>query len=176
VSYSIATVTGATSYTWSAPTGYSIASGQGTTAITVDFTACTAASGNISVTANTACVSGTAKTLAITVNTLAAPGTITGTASIIPPQTGVSYSVAAVTGATSYNWTLPAGATITSGSGTNSIMVDFACGASSGTITVSATNICVTTAVGPAYTLTTTGLAVPGTITGLAAVVQEALV
>ena len=48
-------------------------------------------------------------------NTVGTPGTITGSASVCINQAGVTYSVAAVSGATSYNWTLPAGATITAG-------------------------------------------------------------
>jgi hypothetical protein len=62
--------------------------------------------------------------------------TITGATSVNANQT-VVYSVPLLTGAT-YNWTVPAGATITSGNNTNSITVDF--GSTGGNISVSVTN------------------------------------
>ncbi|PHN08133.1 HYR domain-containing protein [Flavilitoribacter nigricans] len=70
----------------------------------------------------------------------ATPGSISGPATVCPNETGVGYSIQAVPGATSYNWTLPAGASITSGAGTNSITVNF--GGSGGQIGVSAANDC----------------------------------
>ena len=81
--------------------------------------------------------------ITMTVNSAPAiPGTITGNTSICSSSTGNVYSISAVPGATSYAWTVPAGATITSGQGTTSITVDF--GTSSGNVTVNATNSCGT--------------------------------
>ncbi|MCC6411990.1 MAG: proprotein convertase P-domain-containing protein, partial [Saprospiraceae bacterium] len=54
--YTILPLNGATNYTWTAPPGGSIASGQNTTAITVDWTA--APGGNICVTASGVCGAG----------------------------------------------------------------------------------------------------------------------
>lgn len=71
---------------------------------------------------------------------LGAVGSISGNQTICGIQNNVNYSVAAVVGATSYNWTVPAGATIVSGQGTNSIAVNYAAGASSGNVTVNASN------------------------------------
>jgi hypothetical protein len=71
-----------------------------------------------------------------------AAGTITGAATVCPGQTGVTYSVPPVTNATSYIWTLPAGATITAGANTNSITVNFSAVAVSGNITVQGSNSC----------------------------------
>jgi len=67
-------------------------------------------------------------------------GIITGTASVCQTQTGVNYSVSAITNATGYVWTLPTGATISSGSNTNAITVDYSASAVDGTITVQGTN------------------------------------
>ncbi len=53
VAYSISTVTGATNYTWTAPPGATIASGQGTTSVTINYTA-GSSSGNVSVFASNA--------------------------------------------------------------------------------------------------------------------------
>jgi len=68
------------------------------------------------------------------------PGAITGVTSFCSPTTGNSYSIGAVAGANSYTWYVPAGASITSGQGTNAITVDF--GSSSGNISVTANNSC----------------------------------
>ncbi|MRR22434.1 hypothetical protein EG830_05575, partial [bacterium] len=66
------------------------------------------------------------------------PGSISGSAVQCSGAAGQSYSVGEVTGATSYTWTLPAGWTITSGDGTNSIAVTV--GTSGGTVSVTASN------------------------------------
>jgi len=75
----------------------------------------------------------------VTTNPLPA-GIITGKASVCQTQTGVNYSVSAITNATGYVWTLPTGATISSGSNTNAITVDYSASALDGNITVQGTN------------------------------------
>lgn len=70
----------------------------------------------------------------------ATPGPIVGSTSVNAGAIGVSYSIAAVAGATSYLWSVPAGATIASGQGTTSIMVDW--GSTSGDVAVAASNTC----------------------------------
>ncbi len=72
--------------------------------------------------------------------TPATPGIISGSISVCQNQSGVTYSVPAIANATGYLWSLPAGASITSGSNTNSITVSFSSVAVSGTITVAGTN------------------------------------
>jgi len=63
--------------------------------------------------------------------------TISGPVSVTSSQTNVTYSVPLQQGMT-YTWSVPPGATIISGAGTNSIVVDF--GTSSGTVTLVQTN------------------------------------
>ena len=70
------------------------------------------------------------------------PGTIAGQAQICAPETAVTFTVPAVTGATSYVWTVPVGATIVGTDNTNTITVDFAAGAVTGPITVAGVNDC----------------------------------
>lgn len=70
------------------------------------------------------------------------PGPITGPTSVCPNQVGVAYSVSSDPNASSYSWTVPTGASITSGQGTNSIVIDF--GSSSGNVSVTASNVCGT--------------------------------
>ena len=69
VAYSIAAVADAANYVWTVPAGATIASGAGTTAITVDY-APTASNLTIEVYAENGCGAGAAATLGITVNTM----------------------------------------------------------------------------------------------------------
>jgi hypothetical protein len=62
---------------------------------------------------------------------------ITGPATVIANQSNVTYSVPSTSGM-QYNWTVPPGATIVSGQGTNTIVVNF--GSSSGSVSVTQTN------------------------------------
>ncbi|MBL0738587.1 family 16 glycosylhydrolase [Flavobacterium sp. GN10] len=61
---------------------------------------------------------------------------VTGDSKVYQNETSKTYSVNAIAGAT-YNWTVPAGATIASGQGTNSITVNW--GTSGGDVSVAAT-------------------------------------
>jgi len=72
--------------------------------------------------------------------TPAAPGAITGNDTVCGGTVGELYSIAAVAGATAYNWTVPAGATIASGQGADSITIDW--GSASGNVSVTASNSC----------------------------------
>ena len=84
----------------------------------------------------------------------AAAGTISGPANVCKPSTGHVYTVAAIADATGYTWTLPTGATITSGGNTNSITVSFAASAASGNMTVKGTSTCGEGTVSPAFVVT----------------------
>lgn len=66
-------------------------------------------------------------------------GNITGESQVCGTATNVQYTVPIVAGATSYTWTVPPGASIASGQGTNSIFVNYPPGSSSGNVTVYAT-------------------------------------
>ncbi len=72
---------------------------------------------------------------------LSNPGDIIGPATVCLGQTGVTYYINPTPGAISYTWTVPPGATITSGQGDTLITVDFTA-ASSGNITVTAFSGC----------------------------------
>jgi large repetitive protein len=163
--YSVALVNGATSYTWTVPSGVIISSGQGTNAINVIF-GNSFISGLVSVKASNGCSISSSKTRSISKRP-AAPATLTGPLTNACTYTAAfaTYSAAAVAGAISYSWTLPAGATLVSGQGTNTITVNFASTFSTGVISVFANNTCSTS---PPRTITVSGApAVPGTIGGL---------
>jgi len=143
VTYTVPTITNATVYNWSVPSGVTIVSGNYTNTITVDFAADVAA-GSITVFGQNLCGVGTtsaAKTFTVTLLPIA-PSTITGIQSVTNGQTGVVYSVPSISGATSYSWTIPTFATITAGSTTNSITTSFSCPGGTGNISVHANNGC----------------------------------
>ncbi|MEI6767195.1 MAG: DUF4082 domain-containing protein [Bacteroidota bacterium] len=83
-------------------------------------------------------------TTTITVNPYpVAAGTVSGTATVCQGQSGLVYSVPAITNATGYNWVYSgSGFSITSGTNTNSITAGFSLAANGGTLTVSGTNTC----------------------------------
>ena len=76
---------------------------------------------------------------------LSNPGVINGPASFCPGATGVTYYIAPVPGAISYTWTVPLGATITSGQGDTLITVNLGT-AVSGNISVNAFSGCALSA------------------------------
>lgn len=159
--YSVGSVSGATSYTWTLPSGWT---GTSTTnSITVTTTS---TSGTISVTANNNCGPSTARTLSVTpVSAPAQPGTMSGSTTPCS-NSQQTYSVASVSGATSYTWSLPGGWTGTST--TNSITATV--GNAGGTVSVIANNTCGSS---NARTITATIATVPSqpaSIAGTAAV------
>jgi hypothetical protein len=170
VVYSIAAVANATSYSWSLPTGATIASGGTTNSITVNFGT---VAGSIVVTPINACGNGNTSAKAISVKSLPnSPAAITGPVTVCNGNVNKLYTIPAVLYATSYVWTVPSGSTITSGLGTNTIRVTF--GATSGNVTVTPSNSC---GVGATSSLAVTVyLSVPsaaGSITGLTDVCQN---
>ena len=147
--YSVSSVNGAASYTWTLPNGWSGSSSINSITATPSST-----SGTVSVTANNSCGSTTAQTLAVSVSSApATPGTISGSP-IVCRGINTTYSIAAVNGATSYTWTIPSGWAGTST--TNSITVNPAL--VGGNITVTANNSCGSS---QAQTLAVTTGAIP---------------
>ena len=73
---------------------------------------------------------------------IATPGPISGNDTLCEGATGVAYSIASLSNATGYNWSVPPGAIIVTGQGTNSIVVDFPIPSGSGAIAVYGTNAC----------------------------------
>jgi len=134
------TVVGATSYYWTFPSDVLINSGQNTNTVNVTWGQ---ASGNITVDAQNLCGTSpeTNKPVVVLGSPMAA-GNISGKDTVCMGKGGYVYSVGLISGATSYTWTLPVGATITTGDGTQTITVAFASNAVSGDVTVAGTNSC----------------------------------
>lgn len=147
VKYAIAAVTNdpGNTYSWTLPAGFTLTSGAGSTAITLNVSK-TAVNGIIKVAVVNACgTSALSSEIYVTVNPLPdKPALITGPVRVCQGSTGIIYSIPATTNATSYVWSVPAGFNIISGQGTTTIQVDMDPSQSSvsGNITVTAVNDC----------------------------------
>jgi len=78
--------------------------------------------------------------------------TVTGLATVCAGTNNVAYATEA--GLTGYQWTLPSGANIVSGNGTNNIVVNYSNNATSGNILASGVTDCGTTVVSASYPVT----------------------
>ena len=140
--YSISPVSGATSYTWTVPTGMNITNNSGTSisvSINGNFTG-----GNVCVSASNTCGASPSRCL-ITTAKPAIPGLITGSSSVCKTAASEAYSVANVTGAAFYYWSASNGA-VPSISNTNSVTVNYNYATSTtAAVAVSVANGCGTT-------------------------------
>ena len=170
VAYSISNVIGAgTSYVWTTTGDMSIAAPQGSNSTIVNFGP-SFISGLLSVTTTSACGSFTRDYTLRSVP--AQPGSMAGPGANLCGLTGVTYSIAAVTGASSYIWTVPVGVNITNNTGL-SITVDFTPAfTTSGTICVSSVNSCGSSAARCYFV--TAAPAPPANITGSLSVCKSA--
>ena len=141
VVYSVNAVVGATGYNWTVPAGVSIVTNTGLS-ITVNFGPGFTGTGNICVSATSACGSSIARCYNVSAAP-AVPASISGPSSVCKSATGVSYSVAAVSGATYYSWYINPGAIIVAqGIGLTAIADFPGASSNSATITVRANNNC----------------------------------
>lgn len=154
--YSIDPVPNTTHYVWTVPEGDTITSGQGTTSITVDFN--NLSSGYIVVAASNACGQSPSisPTQLLVQGTPASPGTVSGPTAGLCNSTGNIYSVESVAAASGYEWTVPEGASLVSGQGTSSIVVDFGAFIG-GELSVTSTNNCGNSAASNASRLSLLG-------------------
>ncbi len=167
VNYSLSGVSPVTTHGWSVPIGATITAGGNTSTITVSFPS-NYGSGYVTVMpVNTACWN-TAVTLQVATGPIpATPGAITGNTQVTLGSTNYTYSVPAVTNATSYQWNIPAGATLVSGGGTNNVSINFSTSFKGGSLTVKGMNGFVEGPLSPAYYVTPAGYpAVAGAIVG----------
>lgn len=137
-------------YEWQIPTGWTVISGSTTKSIVVRPDNCSG--GVIRVRGiNTSCTSAPSNWSSLTISrTLPTPSAITGASSVTCGSSGtLTYSISSVTGAESYEWTIPSGWTGTST--TNSISVT-PNNINAGTISVKA-KACNGTALSSASTL-----------------------
>jgi len=166
--YSITSLPGADSYTWTI-TGAANINGGGTTltttatSITVNFLAGWT-SGTLSVYGSMSCgYNAPAKTINI-ISTPLVPGPITGPAIVCPNGT-YTFSIAAVAGATSYSWSTNVPGAVITGTGTTRNITFPSVFPVGATVSVTATGSCGTSA--PRIMNLSSGVAnAPGFITG----------
>ncbi|MCK4920553.1 MAG: hypothetical protein KAS71_05870, partial [Bacteroidales bacterium] len=120
ISYSV-TDNPPNTYNWTI-SGGTIASGDGTNSITVDWGDVGTENGNVRVVETNNCTSGEAVDFPVIVHSVA-PSEIIGSTSIAEYSNGVSYSVTGIADYI-YNWTI-SGGTLASGDETSSITVDW---------------------------------------------------
>ncbi len=166
VSYT--TEAGFTNYIWTTSAGGTITGGQGTNMIDVTWNAGGAQTVSVNYTNTYGCTATTPVTYSVNPEPVPGDaGDITGTSDVCAGSTGVAYSVAPISNAVAYIWSVPAGATIASGALTNSITVDFSANASSGNITVYGNNLCGNGNLSPNFPVSILNIpADAGTITG----------
>lgn len=139
--YSVQGVTDQDSFSWTLPTGATFSSGEGTDMVTIDFT--NSIDGTISVVGVNACGQTAPGSISITVGEAPdTPGGVTGEQEVCENQQNVTYSTPDIANAISYQWKVPEGAQIISGSSTNNIIVNFPSGNVSGSVSVSGVNTC----------------------------------
>lgn len=151
---------GATYYVYDAPTGGNL---LGTAPLSVSPTSNTTY--YVESSASAGCFSASRGSVAVTVNQPPANvGAITGSTSNCPGSQ--TYSISAVSGATSYTWSVSSGGTITSGQSTTSITVNWTASGGPYTVSVTATNSCGSKSATTSVTVLAGSPTVVGSITG----------
>jgi len=162
--FSISPLIGITNYIWTVPAGFTITSGQGSTSIAVSYTATAIQNGivgDLCVNSVNSCLAGTPSCMNISyqVASPVTPGSISSSAKLCPGDSA-TFSVAAVSRATSYTWTMPVGISIAYGQGTNVVRAYVGNGFVGGNVSVIASNVCGSS---PARTRTISGNNAPTT-------------
>jgi len=128
------------SYMWTVPADVTIVGGQGTDTLYVTWGT---TAGDVTAMAMNDCGETEVIMKSVGVKTIPEPaGLITGKDTICQNTQNMVYSVPSISGATQYIWTVPAGVTITAGSGTNEVTLSFTSTAQSGNISVKGSNDC----------------------------------
>jgi len=138
--FAIQEVTGANFYLWDVPSDVIINSGQGTPLLNATWGT---KSGNIYVMAENSCGTSYPKNKFVFADTIPeAAGVIIGKDTVCRNHANYFYQIPVIPQATTYQWILPPGAEITSGEGTNEIIVFFNPDASNGNLIVRGVNQC----------------------------------
>ena len=139
--YSISSVVGANSYTWTFPTGVQIVSNS-QTSVTLDYGSGFTTTGNVCVTANNVCGQSTARCLPVKA-TLSPPSTINEPSTVCKSERTVLYTIPTVAGALSYLWSASGGAYVTPlGNGSSATADYFWTNTNSLFISVNTENLC----------------------------------
>ncbi len=142
-SYSYNTESGMSNYNWTVTSGGNITGGQGTYQIQISWFGTGTQTLTVTYISAEGCIPEAPSSLNITLDPIPVPaGPVSGTSALCGPASNIQYAVEPITYANTYVWTLPQGASIVSGAGSNVILVDFSPNASSGNINVAGHNNC----------------------------------
>ncbi len=144
--YNVFPATATTSYLWTVPAGTSISGGQGTSALSVNYSSTAIANGInglLCVQATGACYDTLLQCTAISINAVkpVTPPSISGPTKLCPGDTA-TYSIAPVFRASGYIWLLPSGMSFVSTENQNIITTVTGPGYLGGTLSVMAVNSC----------------------------------
>jgi len=137
--YTATAIPGATTYTWQI-TGGMIISGNGTSSVQAVWDSSGIIIGTLCVSAGNACGTSPQTCIGVSINPPLPLPLVTGSDTLCTGTSG-SYSIASITGATGYTWTVPASGMIVSGQNTTAITVDWSA-APGGNVCVSAISSC----------------------------------
>ncbi|MCX6278974.1 MAG: PKD domain-containing protein [Bacteroidetes bacterium] len=150
---------GMTEYQWNVSSGGTIVSGAGSNSIVVSWAIPGQYYVNVNYTNSSGCMATNPSILNVTVTGApVAPGSIFGLSSVCVEASGVAYSVNPIQNVDTYSWTLPLGATLASGAGSNSITVNFPNFVTTGNIRVLGVNSCFTGPPSPNFQVKTNAL------------------
>ncbi|MEI6682480.1 MAG: ice-binding family protein [Bacteroidota bacterium] len=136
------TESGQSNYIWTVTDGI-IANGQGTSTLNITWTGTGQQVVTVNYSNSSGCAASAPTAYNLFVNSMpAAAGLITGPPAVCAGASGVVFSTPSIMGVTGYDWTIPAGATITAGAETNQVEVTFGPVAGNDVVTVSGVNGC----------------------------------
>jgi hypothetical protein len=166
--YTYTTEANMQNYLWTVSSGGIINYGSQTDQLLVSWIAPGTQTVSVTYANGNGCNAAAPTVLDITVNPLPnQAGLISGSSVLCAGQDSIAYSVAPIANAVTYVWVLPPNASIASGSGTNSITVDYGTNATSGDIFVYGNNLCGNGGVSPSFPVTVNPLPnSAGTISG----------
>jgi subtilisin-like proprotein convertase family protein len=141
VSYFVAPIAGVSSFDWQV-VGGTLLSGQGTDTIQVRWDSLQT-SGSVCASANNTCGQGGQNCLLVNINSVPGLAQIQGDSLLCVGDTA-TYSFPALSTATGYSWTVPAGATLLSAQANNTVLVLLWTAAPGGNVCVQASNGCGT--------------------------------
>ena len=159
VQYVISAVSGATSYVWNYPAGWTLNSGN--TSDSLNLTSGNGA-GTVTVQAVNGCGQGTPSSLNVTALSAPVINAIAGDTLVCTAQP-VQYIAGSTTGATGFLWNYPSGWTLVSGG--NADTLNLTAGSSPGNVTVQVSNGCGQSSV-TSLSVNTHAAPVVGAITG----------
>ena len=137
------TQSGQLNYIWNIPAGDTILNGQSTPSVTVQWNSLGNHGMSVTFSSQAGCQAAAPGTLTVTVNASpSAASAITGPTVVCVPASWQEYSIAPVTYASGYFWSLPSGSVFQGSSNTNVIHVTYLPTAQSGNISVYGTNAC----------------------------------